>query len=174
MTCRSFLSTVISTSSALPSRSSTASATTIITCKYLNNYAPFLPRFYSLKPSLFNKPKPKYISSTSNYLSPNTNLSSNDKDQSQTDQIDPNTLQWSTFFKLKKQLRNWERLGALTLGVTSFVGGSIYFGTVADFDPIEPVFGIDPNIAYGGASFLVGLAGLLTGLQGKPPYTIVA
>lgn len=81
------------------------------------------------------------------------------------------TVSWSRFFQLKKSRRTWERTGATLLGAFSFFGGSFYFGAVADFDPVEPVFGvIDPNIAYGGASFLVGAAGLLGGLVGNPIF----
>jgi import inner membrane translocase subunit TIM23 len=78
--------------------------------------------------------------------------------------MQPN-LTWAAFFSLRKSQRLWEKIGGATLGVSSFLGGTYYFGAVKDFDPLQPIFGMDPYIAYSGASFLIGAAGAVGGLS---------
>jgi import inner membrane translocase subunit TIM23 len=77
------------------------------------------------------------------------------------------TITWTRFFQLRRAQKTTEQVLMVCLGVGGLMGGSYYFGAVADFDPIQPVFGVmDPHIAYGGASLLVGAVAAATGSIG--------
>lgn len=64
----------------------------------------------------------------------------------------------------------------LLTGLSSFVGASYYFGAVRDFDPLQPIFGMDPHIGttfkgllylllvFGGACIVSGAAGAVIGM----------
>ncbi|KAJ3023037.1 TIM23 complex component [Thoreauomyces humboldtii] len=78
-----------------------------------------------------------------------------------------NPISWHDYFALRKSRKNWERAGAVFGGTTGFVGGSYYFGAVAEFDPTRQLFGIsDPVVGYVLATLAVGAGCGVTGLVG--------
>ncbi|KAJ3223282.1 hypothetical protein HK099_001323 [Clydaea vesicula] len=73
-------------------------------------------------------------------------------------------LPWKEYFRLKKNVKNAERTLGIIGGGTALISSSYYFGAVADFDPVEKVFGmIDPQVAFPIATLAIGSMGWMFG-----------
>ncbi|KAF9426858.1 TIM23 complex component [Podila epigama] len=71
------------------------------------------------------------------------------------------TMDWNTYFALRKTRRNYERAfmpPCMLLGL----GGAGYYFAQKDFDP-TPIFGMDQIFVYAFGTVLAGIAGLAIG-----------
>ncbi|KAF8949424.1 TIM23 complex component [Haplosporangium gracile] len=71
------------------------------------------------------------------------------------------TMDWNTYFALRKTRRNYERAFMVPSALVSLLGGGYYFAQ-RDFDP-TPIFGMDQVIVYGIGTVAAGLVGLAMG-----------
>ncbi|KAF9542073.1 TIM23 complex component [Mortierella hygrophila] len=71
------------------------------------------------------------------------------------------TMDWNTYFALRKTRRNYERAFMVPSALVSLLGAG-YFFAQRDFDP-TPIFGMDQVIVYGIGTVAAGLIGLAMG-----------
>ncbi|KAF9295497.1 mitochondrial import protein Pam17-domain-containing protein [Linnemannia elongata] len=71
------------------------------------------------------------------------------------------TMDWNTYFALRKTRRNYERAFMVPSALVSLLGAGYYFAQ-RDFDP-TPIFGMDQVIVYGIGTVAAGLVGLAMG-----------
>lgn len=71
------------------------------------------------------------------------------------------TMDWNTYFALRKTRRNYERTFMVPSALVSLLGAGYYFAQ-RDFDP-TPIFGMDQVIVYGIGTVAAGLVGLAMG-----------
>ncbi|KAK3847535.1 MAG: mitochondrial import protein Pam17-domain-containing protein [Linnemannia gamsii] len=71
------------------------------------------------------------------------------------------TMDWNTYFALRKTRRNYERAFMVPSALVSLLGAG-YFFAQRDFDP-TPIFGMDQVIVYGIGTVAAGLVGLAMG-----------
>ncbi|KAG0316771.1 TIM23 complex component [Linnemannia gamsii] len=71
------------------------------------------------------------------------------------------TMDWNTYFALRKTRRNYERAFMVPSALVSLLGAGYYFAQ-KDFDP-TPIFGMDQVIVYGIGTVAAGLVGLAMG-----------
>ncbi|EAU88938.1 presequence translocated-associated motor subunit PAM17 [Coprinopsis cinerea okayama7 len=71
-------------------------------------------------------------------------------------------LTWPEYLAIRRGRRRWETAATIPAGLLGFGSGLAYFGSL-ETDPLKPIFGIDPFMAYGiltvaclGAGVLVG------------------
>ena len=75
-----------------------------------------------------------------------------------------NNITWEQYFKLRHQRKRYERTAGVLGGIFGFLGGSYYFGAIADFDPTTPILGIDPAIAFTIGAMGVSAASIVVGI----------
>ncbi|KAF9141288.1 TIM23 complex component [Mortierella sp. GBA39] len=71
------------------------------------------------------------------------------------------TMDWNTYFALRKTRRNYERAFMVPSALVSLLGAG-YFFAQRDFDP-TPIFGMDQVVVYGIGTVAAGLIGLAMG-----------
>ncbi|KAJ2820393.1 TIM23 complex component, partial [Coemansia erecta] len=83
-------------------------------------------------------------------------------------------LDWDEFFRLRKQRRLWERLGALPCALLGLTGGAGVFATLP-VDPQQMFMGMDPILLFGGCSLFCGALGFVIGPSvGRKWYRIAS
>lgn len=71
------------------------------------------------------------------------------------------TMDWNTYFALRKTRRNYERAFMAPCALLG-LGSAGYYFAQKDFDP-TPIFGMDQIIVYGIGTVLAGIVGLAVG-----------
>ncbi|KAF9922876.1 TIM23 complex component [Linnemannia zychae] len=71
------------------------------------------------------------------------------------------TMDWNTYFALRRTRRNYERFFMVPSSLVCLFGAGYYFAN-RDFDP-TPIFGMDQVIVYGIGTVAAGLIGLALG-----------
>ncbi|KAG0208712.1 TIM23 complex component [Mortierella sp. GBA30] len=79
--------------------------------------------------------------------------------QQQTQQQE--TMDWNTYFALRKTRRNYERVFMVPCAAFGLLGAGYYFAQ-QDFDP-TPIFGMDQVVVYAAGTIAAGIIGLATG-----------
>ncbi|TPX35484.1 hypothetical protein SmJEL517_g02097 [Synchytrium microbalum] len=75
-------------------------------------------------------------------------------------------ITWTQYFTMRHQRKTYERTGGILGATVGFLGGTFYFGAVADFDPTTPIMGIDPAIAFTLGAMGVAGGALVAGILG--------
>ncbi|KAG0048102.1 TIM23 complex component, partial [Gryganskiella cystojenkinii] len=71
------------------------------------------------------------------------------------------TMDWNTYFALRRTRRNYERVFMVPCALLG-LGGAGYYFAQQDFDP-TPIFGMDQMIVYAAGTIAAGIVGLATG-----------
>ncbi|KAF9434096.1 TIM23 complex component [Entomortierella beljakovae] len=71
------------------------------------------------------------------------------------------TMDWNTYFALRRSRRNYERIFMAPCAIIGFAGAGYYFAQ-KDFDP-TPIFGMDQVVVYMAGTVAVGIIGLAAG-----------
>ncbi|KAG0367991.1 mitochondrial import protein Pam17-domain-containing protein [Gamsiella multidivaricata] len=71
------------------------------------------------------------------------------------------TMDWNSYFLLRRTRRNYERLFMAPCALTGLLGAGYYFAQ-KDFDP-TPIFGMDQVVVYFAGTAAAGIAGLAVG-----------
>ncbi|KAG0328649.1 TIM23 complex component [Dissophora globulifera] len=71
------------------------------------------------------------------------------------------TMDWNTYFALRRTRRNYERVFMVPCALVALVGAGYYFAQ-KDFDP-TPIFGMDQVVVYGVGTIAAGVVGLAAG-----------
>ncbi|KAF9360196.1 TIM23 complex component [Mortierella sp. AD094] len=71
------------------------------------------------------------------------------------------TMDWNTYFALRRTRRNYERVFMAPCALVSFAGAGYYFAQ-KDFDP-TPIFGMDQVAVYAIGTVAAGIIGLAAG-----------
>ncbi|KAF9113747.1 TIM23 complex component [Mortierella sp. AM989] len=71
------------------------------------------------------------------------------------------TMDWNTYFALRRTRRNYERAFMVPCAIVGFAGAGYYFAQ-KEFDP-TPIFGMDQVIVYFAGTVAAGILGLAAG-----------
>ncbi|EJT51330.1 integral to membrane protein [Trichosporon asahii var. asahii CBS 8904] len=86
-----------------------------------------------------------------------------------TDEVPPNytsprdlPMTWSDYLAMRKRRRQWSSITSIPTSLGGLIGGAMYFAS-KDVDPTQLIFGFDPYMVYGGATFACMAFGWLLG-----------
>ncbi|KAF9183366.1 TIM23 complex component [Haplosporangium sp. Z 767] len=109
--------------------------------------------------SACNTVSSRHLSTTSSLRNAQSSASNSAKAVEQ--QAQHETMDWNTYFALRRTRRNYERVFMAPCAFFG-LGGAGYYFAQQDFDP-TPIFGMDQVVVYGIGTIAAGIIGLATG-----------